>query len=153
MTRIQVEELWSQSDEWSLDLFVGAAAQDDLARALLALEGADGGTRQRIEALLDAWAARLPTPRVDTASGQADLLTTLLVDELGLRGDQVDYTHPVNSQISKVLERRRGLPILLSVVWMEVGRRAGMPVEGIGLPGHFIVRVGGEGGEYADPFE
>lgn len=149
---IVVEELWTQSDEWSLDLFVGAAAQDDLARALLALEGVDGRARQAAERLLGAWAARLPDA-VEPPSAQVALMTALLVGELDLRGDQVDYTHPVSSHLSEVLTRRRGLPILLSVVWMEVGRRAGIPVEGIGLPGHFIVRVGGEGGEYVDPFD
>ena len=44
------------------------------------------------------------------------------------------------------------MPILLSIVWMEVGRRARFPVEGIGMPGHFLVRVGGRHGVLADPF-
>lgn len=148
---ILVEELWSQSDEWSLDLFIGAAAQDDLARALLALEGVGSKDRQRTEGMLEDWAAMLHASS-EPPPEQAALLGALLVGELDLRGDQVDYTLPTNSYISQVITRRRGLPILLSVIWMEVGRRAGISVEGIGLPGHFIVRVGGAQGEYVDPF-
>jgi regulator of sirC expression with transglutaminase-like and TPR domain len=54
-------------------------------------------------------------------------------------GDQDDYDHPDNSMLDVVLVRRRGLPILLSVVYAEVGRRAGIPLAGVGLPGHFVV--------------
>lgn len=148
---IHVEELWSQSDQFSLDLCIGAVARDDLARALLALEGANNAGRSRVESQLAAWAAQLD-PASDVPVVQAAVLRALLVDELGLRGDQEDYSHPQGSRLSEVLRRRRGLPILLSVVWMEVGRRAGIPVDGIGLPGHFIVRVGGAQGVYVDPF-
>ena len=51
-----------------------------------------------------------------------------------------------------MLDRRAGIPISLSAVYMEVGRRAGLVVEGLGLPGHFIVRVGGTPGVLLDPF-
>ena len=67
-------------------------------------------------------------------------------------GDEDDYYDPRNVLLGPLLERRKGMPILLSVLWMEVGRRAGIPVAGIGLPGHFIVRVGPPPGTLADPF-
>jgi regulator of sirC expression with transglutaminase-like and TPR domain len=52
-----------------------------------------------------------------------------------------------------VLERRRGLPILLSVVWVEVGRRLGLPIHGVGLPGHYVAGWFGDGGPIlVDPF-
>jgi regulator of sirC expression with transglutaminase-like and TPR domain len=81
-------------------------------------------------------------------------LNKFLFEELGFAGNQSDYYDPRNSLLSDVLDRRTGIPITLSLVYMEVGRRAGVRVEGIGLPGHFIVRAKGEGGEpvLVDPF-
>lgn len=68
-------------------------------------------------------------------------LNKFLFEELGFAGNQSDYYDPRNSLLSDVLDRRTGIPITLSVVYMEVGRRAGLRVDGIGLPGHFIVRA------------
>ena len=77
-----------------------------------------------------------------------------IFEELGFAGNQTDYYDPRNSLLSEVLERRTGIPITLSVVYMEIGRRAGLRVEGVGLPGHFIVRAEGGRGEpvLVDPF-
>ena len=81
-------------------------------------------------------------------------LNKFLFEELGFAGNQSDYYDPRNSLLSDVIDRRTGIPITLSVVYMEIGRRAGLRVEGIGLPGHFIVRAAGADGETAlvDPF-
>jgi regulator of sirC expression with transglutaminase-like and TPR domain len=57
----------------------------------------------------------------------------------GFAGDRERYDHPDNSMLDLVLSRRRGLPIVLSVVYIEVARRAGIPLRGVGLPGHFVV--------------
>lgn len=57
-------------------------------------------------------------------------------------GGSADYTLLESSLLPEVLRRRRGLPILLSTVWTEVARRAGVPAYGVGLPGHFVVGVG-----------
>lgn len=76
-------------------------------------------------------------------------------DELGFAGDTRDYYDPRNSMLQQVLARRSGIPITLSVVYMEIGRRANLRVEGIGLPGHFIVRVktrADDRGTLVDPF-
>jgi regulator of sirC expression with transglutaminase-like and TPR domain len=56
-----------------------------------------------------------------------------------LAGDRDDYDNPDNSMLDLVLERRRGLPIALSVVYVAAARRAGIPLAGVGLPGHFVV--------------
>jgi regulator of sirC expression with transglutaminase-like and TPR domain len=56
----------------------------------------------------------------------------------GFAGDQEHYDDPANSMLDLVLESRRGLPILLSVVYVEVARRAGIPLAGVGLAGHFV---------------
>ncbi len=80
-----------------------------------------------------------------------------LVDVLGraeaFRGDEKDYDNPDNSYLNRVLARHHGLPILLSVVWIEVARGAGIPAAGIGMPGRFLVEVGsGKHVRLLDPF-
>ncbi len=68
-------------------------------------------------------------------------LISVLADEEGFEGDHVVFDHPMNSFLDVVLERRRGLPILLSVLYLEVARRAGLEAGGVALPGHFVVQV------------
>jgi regulator of sirC expression with transglutaminase-like and TPR domain len=76
-----------------------------------------------------------------------------LFDELGFHGNEMDYNDPRNNCLNYVLDRRTGIPIALSVVYIEVARRLGHPVSGIGLPGHFIVEYNdGEFAAYIDPF-
>ena len=74
----------------------------------------------------------------------------------GFAGQRAGYDDPVNSMLDRVLARRRGLPILLSVVYVEVARRAAIPLRGVGLPGHFVVGHFGGGGPVPvlllDPF-
>jgi len=67
-------------------------------------------------------------------------LNTYLFDELGFVGNEADYSDPRNSFLNEVIDRRTGIPITLSLVYMEVARRAGLPVEGINFPGHFLLR-------------
>jgi Uncharacterized conserved protein len=70
-----------------------------------------------------------------------------LFEELGFHGNQEDYFDPLNSCLNQVLERRTGIPITLSVFYMEIARRLAMPVFGIGLPRHFVVQF--DDGNYA----
>lgn len=71
--------------------------------------------------------------------------------EHGLVGNTADYTDPRNSLLPDVLTRRRGIPISLAVVTVEVGRRAGIALDGVGMPGHFLVGVRATG-TYLDVF-
>lgn len=72
----------------------------------------------------------------------------------GLRGDAEDYDDPRNSFLDQVLERRRGLPIALATLTLAVARRAGAPMAGIGMPGHFVVAdLSGAEPAYLDPFD
>ena len=94
----------------------------------------------------------------DAAPGQrADRLAAFLFADLGFGGDPDDYYDPQNSYLHRVVRRRRGLPITLSILLMEVGRRLGITIEGVGAPQHFLVRVAA-GAEpdgawrYLDPF-
>jgi regulator of sirC expression with transglutaminase-like and TPR domain len=84
-----------------------------------------------------------------TGSDDAGLMEGLdlaLFEEAGYRGNVSSYYDPRNSYLNDVIERRIGIPITLSILYMEVGRRIGLNLMGIGLPGHFLVghRVNGE---------
>jgi hypothetical protein len=70
----------------------------------------------------------------------------------GFAGNRDDYYDPRNSYLHHVIARRVGIPITLSVVTIELGRRMGVPVVGVGMPGHFLVRDGLDEYSFADPF-
>ena len=79
-------------------------------------------------------------------------LSEYLFDHIGFRGNEEDYYDPRNSYLNQVLERRMGIPITLAVVYMEVGRRLKIPLVGIGMPGHFLVRHVEVEDLFVDPF-
>jgi regulator of sirC expression with transglutaminase-like and TPR domain len=80
-------------------------------------------------------------------------LAEFLFHSVGFRGDSHNYTNPRNSYLNDVLEQRAGLPISLSVIFLEVARRLGIAAAGVGMPGHFIVSVqSADGSLYLDPF-
>jgi regulator of sirC expression with transglutaminase-like and TPR domain len=80
-------------------------------------------------------------------------LLDLLFGEEGLRGNAEDYYDPRNSYLNEVLDRRLGIPITLAPICLEVGKRAGIPLEGVGFPGHFLLRLGSHPHVLIDPFE
>ena len=94
--------------------------------------------------------------RLGPSPDSARTLTTLgehLFLDVGFKGDLQTFNDPRNSFLNEVLKRRRGIPITLSVLYMEVGRRLGLPVHGISFPGHFLVKVEVDGVERViDPF-
>jgi regulator of sirC expression with transglutaminase-like and TPR domain len=118
-------------------------AEIDLTRAAAMI-----GLRQYPDLEVDAVAQSLDA----MAAGVKDLpgLRTRLFADLGFSGESLAFYHPDNSFLHRVLERRRGIPITLSVLAIEVGRRAGITLEGIGMPGHFLVRE--PRGVYMDAF-
>jgi regulator of sirC expression with transglutaminase-like and TPR domain len=87
-----------------------------------------------------------------TPERQMAVLNTLLFGEEGFRGNGARYYDPRNSYLNEVLDRRLGIPITLSLVYVEVGRRAGLPLRGVGLPAHFIVAYDAPAGALVDPF-
>ncbi len=151
-----LRDLWTSEDEEDVHLFLDAVSRGDLLSALSAIEGAPAADRLETEAQVTAWAAvaarRLPLLPSRGPFALSRLLRGLLVDDLSFRGDNEDYSASRNCCLHQVLARRKGMPILLACVWIEVGRRAGIPVDGIGMPGHFLVRVGGAVGVHVDPF-
>jgi regulator of sirC expression with transglutaminase-like and TPR domain len=152
-----LRDLWTPEDEEDVRAFLAAVTEDDLLAALSAIEGTPATARLEDEARLTAWAAvaarRLTVLPTRGPFALSRLLRGLLVDELGFKGDGDDFSSTRNCCLHQVLARRKGMPILLACVWIEVGRRAGIPVEGIGMPGHFLVRVGGPAGVFVDAFD
>lgn len=86
-------------------------------------------------------------------SRQITQLNKYLFEEKAFKGNQDDYYNPRNSYLNDVLDCKLGIPITLSVVYIETGKRIGLPIVGVGFPGHFIVKHKGEYLEtYIDPF-
>jgi regulator of sirC expression with transglutaminase-like and TPR domain len=82
-----------------------------------------------------------------------DRMNQLLFEEWGFIGNQQEYYDPRNSFLNQVIDRRMGIPITLSLIYLEVGWRLVLPVAGIGFPGHFLVQVElPEGDVFIDPF-
>ena len=79
-------------------------------------------------------------------------LSEHLFDDLGFKGDSENYYDPRNSYLNDVVSRKQGIPVTLSLVYIEVGRRLRMPLEGIGMPGHFLVRHQEIDDLFVDPF-
>jgi regulator of sirC expression with transglutaminase-like and TPR domain len=127
----------------------------DLARgALLIARVEHGGLDSSRElARLDGLARRSGAGALGEPRARLERLRAFLFEEERFRGDAENYYDPRNSCLNDVLDRKLGIPITLSVLMMEVGRRLGLAIAGVGLPGHFVVRaeVGGEA-ILLDPF-
>lgn len=94
--------------------------------------------RARLEEMAQRVRTRMrknPTARESIA-----LLNQVLFQEIGLRGNRDDFYDPRNSFLNDVLDRKLGIPITLSVLYMEVAARVGFPVAGVGMPGHFLLK-------------
>lgn len=139
-----------QIDEWT-DLEVHELAELAFTAAdqIYEDEGALQGRARLLE--LEGWIG----DRLD-ARGSDELrrqLLALLYGELGFRGDWEDYFSSGNCNLGEVLRRRRGIPVSLGILLMQLGRELGLKVEGICFPGHFLVSF--EEGDrivYVDPF-
>ena len=106
---------------------------------------------QRLDDLADA--ARLSMPFQESPVQQGVSLARYLFQESGFQGNSQKYNDPRNSYLNEVLDRKLGLPISLSVIFLAVAERLGLPADGIGLPGHLIVGVPGPDGPlFLDPF-
>ena len=119
----------------------------DLAQAslLIAREEYPGLEVGRYLSRLDEMAAEL-RQRLrggEVATSRIAHLNRLLFEEMGFRGNRDEYYDPRNSFLNDVLDRRIGIPISLSTIYLEVGRRVGVPLAGVAFPGHFLVRYVG----------
>jgi len=129
----------------------------DLARACLMI-AQDAYPELQVDRYLgeiERMAIRL-RGRLPAAGGPEESVGALndyLFGDLGFTGNTRDYYDPRNSYLNEVIDRRTGIPITLAVVYMEVGRRIGLPLAGVSFPGHFLVRLALRGGTLVlDPF-
>ena len=102
---------------------------------------------------LDQLASELGGVAASTAADRAEALSDLLHVEHGYVGDSDTYDDMLNADLMAVIDRRRGLPVALSILYIDVARRAGWPAWGLDFPGHFVIRIDGEGDRaIIDPF-
>jgi regulator of sirC expression with transglutaminase-like and TPR domain len=139
--------------------FVSLAAREPipLARAALVIakeEYQDLDVDRYLERLAEL--AREASRWVGAAANtveQVQSLSRFLFEHHGFAGNQNSYGDPRNSFLNEVLERKLGIPISLSLIYIEVGRRTGMKLDGVSFPGHFLVKATDERGELIiDPF-
>ncbi len=148
LTHPKAGELLSQS-------FNASTERLDLAALAVAAMEYPSLDVERIQDQLDRLARRVLAVRTDswTPLDQVEAMRKVLVEEEDLRGNEERYHDPENSFINRVLDQKRGIPISLSVVWLEVARRAGIPLYGVSFPGHFLVAIDADGGRLVvDPF-
>src|SRR5262249_16693036 len=96
-------------------------------------------------------------PNSASVNDKVSAINNRLFNDLGFAGNVTNYYDPRNSFLNEVIDRRLGIPITLSLVYIELARRIGLSLSGIGLPGHFIVGISGreqadDSGFYVDPF-
>jgi regulator of sirC expression with transglutaminase-like and TPR domain len=142
-----------------LSRFSEVVARDDFAldHAALLIGAWDYPERnlERYREQLDAIAQRVAPEVADASSGigRARAISGCLFDRLGFCGNTGDYYDPRNSFLCDVLDRRTGIPISLSVLYLEISRRVGVLAQGVNFPGHFLVRVAIEDAWlFLDPF-
>ena len=119
----------------------------DPAPYLARLDAMGEGARVFIQTRMAETGERSP-------ASQLASLNAYLFEQEGFVGNRDQYEDPRNSCLNEVLDRRTGIPITLSLVYMEVAQRAGLQVNGVNFPGHFLVKCpdGGPGGIILDPF-
>lgn len=128
---------------------------DEAALLIQAEEESDFEVRQGL-AQLNALAEeiRLDIEREETLLQKFDVLREFLYERIGFQGNQDEYYSAENSYLGSVITRRSGIPITLAVAMMEVARRVGVPLQGVGFPMHFLVRLDLPGGViFADPYD
>lgn len=150
-------------------LILGDDARIDLARAALLIAAEEYPNLDfnqhltRLEELAEQVRTRMvsldippvyPPTTVNECFDVLHAMNGILFEQERFRGNRIDYYNPQNSFLNRVLERRLGIPLTLSLVYMEVGKRLGLRIAGVGMPFHFIVRCELQGAAiYIDPYE
>ena len=137
------------------DLCAGDGRRLDLLEAALALavmhrsEAIDlVPLRQHVTAMADSVA-----DLVHRRGANPEALGEIVASAYGYRGDNETYDDLQNADLARVIERRKGLPVALSILYLHIARAQGWQAEGLGFPGHFLIRIGVEGARHVvDPF-
>lgn len=140
-----IEEIDARASVAELDAMCADFAQlGDLEEAswLLARIVTPGSDIAAFRRQLDHWGERVAevTRAASSARERIRLMGEFLGHGLNFHGNAIDYYDPHNSLLNRVIERRLGIPISLCVLYILVGKRAGIEIEGINFPGHFLVR-------------
>ena len=133
----------------------GQDEQINLAQAALAIAATEYAGLDPAPWLesLDRLAARVEASPELSALANIAAINKVLFDEENFSGNDEEYDDPRNSYLNDVLKRKKGIPITLSVVYTEVARRRGLPLVGVGFPGHFLVKYPGPPAEIViDPY-
>ncbi|UCG32505.1 MAG: hypothetical protein JSU68_12670 [Phycisphaerales bacterium] len=102
---------------------------------------------------LDALAARVAAHRAATPQERIEALRLEIVENEGFAGNRTDYHNPQNSYLNRVIDRKAGIPVSLSAIWLDVAARLGWPFAGLNMPGHFLICAPGSGEDIIiDPF-
>ena len=146
------------SAEWAAFLELASRRDEEIDPATTALliastEYPELDIRRQLEVLdsLSAGVAGRLSPDQDPLY-QLNTLSEYLFDDVGFRGNAEDYYDPRNSFLNEVLSRRLGIPITLALVFIEVGKRLGVSLLGLGMPGHLLLKHPEVDGWYIDPF-
>lgn len=147
-TLSQLEELMSDASQVDVQLLRGSLLIAKLDNPDIDVDA----YQQRVDSMAEEIREGLEEDADEVQRREA--LHRYLFDENGFHGGRVEYYHPANSHLNRVIDDREGLPITLSILYMELGRRLGLKIEGVGLPGHFVVKhVLEEDDQLVDVFE
>ena len=131
----------------------GEAGEDDIdiAETALLLAACDrpelalGSYRSHLDILHDSAHDAVDRSGATDAHGVADLIGGVISGLYGYRGDAETYDDPRNANLMEVIDRRKGLPVALGIIWLDVGARMGLDLAGLNFPGHFVLRLRTEG--------
>lgn len=101
-----------------------------------------------------AHAVALKVPRAHTVTERVELLNEVIIDQEGYCGDTAAYDDLDNANLMRVIDRRRGLPVALGIIYLDIAHRMNWEATGLNFPGHFLIRIAdGDGQAIVDPFD
>jgi regulator of sirC expression with transglutaminase-like and TPR domain len=139
------------------DLVAAPGPEIDIARAALACAALDrlarGGAALDLAPYLDHLDGMAADMRAQGDGTPPALLAAVLAGDRGYRGDRDSYDDLANADLARVIDRRRGLPVALSILWMHAARARGWRCAGVNMPAHFLLRLEAGGASWiVDPF-
>jgi regulator of sirC expression with transglutaminase-like and TPR domain len=138
-----------QTDDLTIDIAPAALAFATLARP----EAGEARYEQHLKTLADDLGAAIKG-RSESLDARVHALRSVLIEQHGYRGDRESYDDLRNADLAHVIDRRRGLPVALAILWIHAGRAQGWTMTGLNFPAHFLIRLDGGtlGSAIVDPF-
>lgn len=145
--RYDLKQLLTRKESEDVDLEMGAFL---IARAYEEVDSVPEELHEKLDAL--AKPLRLGLKYAENAEARLQIFRYYMFDKLGFQGNTADYYDPQNSFITSLMRTGKGIPVTISVLCILIARRAGLPVYGINMPGHFLLGYSEEKVWYMDPF-